>query len=141
MTRVVQLLREDDRRVALVDEPNLRVLDGVPSLYVLAGDAIARGVSLAAAIDEHVGNEVIDYDSVHAGESEWHLLLPVDHPVDAARCLVSGTGLTHLGSATDRQAMHHTPAEALTDSMKMFRWGLEGGRPQPGCIGVAQEWF
>ena len=25
--------------------------------------------------------------------------------------------------------------------MKMFRWGVEGGRPAPGKIGVAPEWF
>jgi hypothetical protein len=55
--------------------------------------------------------------------------------------MISGTGLTHLGSALKRDAMHATGAEQLTDSMKMFRWGREGGRPQPGCIGTAPEWF
>jgi len=29
----------------------------------------------------------------------------------------------------------------LTDSMKMFRMGLEGGRPQPGQVGAQPEWF
>jgi hypothetical protein len=29
----------------------------------------------------------------------------------------------------------------LTDSMKMFRWGLEGGKPAAGHIGIAPEWF
>jgi hypothetical protein len=33
-------------------------------------------------------------------------------------------------------------AEApLTDSMKMFRMGLEGGKPAPGEVGVQPEWF
>jgi hypothetical protein len=40
----------------------------------------------------------------------------------------------------NRNAMHEKSTE-LTDSMKMFRWGLEGGRPAPGAIGVAPEWF
>lgn len=31
--------------------------------------------------------------------------------------------------------------DALTDSMKMFKLGLEGGRPAPGETGVAPEWF
>ena len=31
--------------------------------------------------------------------------------------------------------------EAVTDSMKMFRWGVEGGRPAEGESGVAPEWF
>ena len=29
----------------------------------------------------------------------------------------------------------------LTDSMKMFQMGLEGGRPEAGKIGAAPEWF
>jgi hypothetical protein len=29
----------------------------------------------------------------------------------------------------------------MTDSMKMFKWGLEGGKPADGAIGVAPEWF
>jgi hypothetical protein len=32
-------------------------------------------------------------------------------------------------------------AAPLTDSMKMFRIGLEGGRPAAGQIGAAPEWF
>src|SRR5438874_9707152 len=29
----------------------------------------------------------------------------------------------------------------LTDSMRMYQSGLEGGRPKPGKIGVSPEWF
>ena len=36
----------------------------------------------------------------------WRLLPPIDHPAEPARCIVSGTGLTHFGSARDRHAMH-----------------------------------
>ena len=68
-------------------------------------------------------------------------LTPVDHPAEPARCLVSGTGLTHLGSAKNRDAMHGKSDAELTDSMKIFRWGLERGRPAAGEIGVAPEWF
>ena len=32
-------------------------------------------------------------------------------------------------------------AETMTDSMRMFQWGIEGGRPAEGEIGVAPEWF
>ena len=31
--------------------------------------------------------------------------------------------------------------EVLTDSMKMFRMGLENGKPKPGESGVQPEWF
>ena len=29
----------------------------------------------------------------------------------------------------------------MTDSMRMFQWGVEGGRPAEGEIGIAPEWF
>jgi hypothetical protein len=56
---------------------------------------------------------------------------------------LTGTGLTHLGSASARDAMHAklAGAENLTDSMKMFRMGLEGGRPAAGDVGAQPEWF
>jgi hypothetical protein len=63
-----------------------------------------------------------------------------DHPQEPARCLVSGTGLTHMASAKNRQAMHGK-AEDLTDSMLMYRWGVEGGKPAAGEVGAAPEWF
>src|SRR5690606_10047793 len=31
--------------------------------------------------------------------------------------------------------------ETLTDSMKMFRMGLEGGKPKKGTLGVQPGWF
>ena len=146
MTRLIQLRKGDLRHVALGDEPNLRLLGGVSSVYELAMDAIARGEKLSSAAQRRVTDESLDYDAVYSGQSEWHILPAVDHPAEPARCVVSGTGLTHLGSARDRQAMHENLAEAdkseqLTDSMKMFRWGIEGGRPASGCMGTAPEWF
>jgi hypothetical protein len=53
---------------------------------------------------------------------------------------VTGTGLTHKASAENRNSMH-VASDALTDSMKMYRIGLEGGRPDAGKIGAAPEWF
>ena len=75
---------------------------------------------------------MLDYDPIYRGQSEWRILPAIDHPDEPARCLVSGTGLTHLGSARNRQSMHATTDEKLTDSMRMFRSGIEGGRPAPG---------
>ncbi len=71
------------------------------------------------------------------------VLPPVDHP-DPAHLLVTGTGLTHLGSAATRDSMHtaaKADAATLTDSMKMFRMGLEAGKPAKGEAGVQPEWF
>ncbi len=37
--------------------------------------------------------------------------------------------------------MHGGSEFGMNDSMKMFKWGVEGGRPAPGTIGNAPEWF
>ena len=145
MTRLIQIQKGNERRVALVDEPRLRFLANVASIYSLANQAVRTGQKLSAAAADQLSDESIDYDSAYQGHSEWRILPAIDHP-EPARCLVSGTGLTHLGSARDRQAMHaktDSPREFenLTDSMKMFRWGLDGGRPAPGSIGTPPEWF
>lgn len=141
--RLVQLKIGDMRRAALVEEPHLRLL-AADSIYALAVDAIAIHGKLSDLARERATNEVVEYDAVYEGKSPWRMLPAIDHPEDVARCLVSGTGLTHLGSARDRQAMHLSDSRAaapLTDSMKIFRWGLEGGRPAPACIGTSPEWF
>jgi hypothetical protein len=76
-------------------------------------------------------------------EQAGNLLPPLDHPTDPAHMLVTGTGLSHLGSAEGRDKMHKdlTEAAALTDSMRMFKLGLDGGKPAPGREGVQPEWF
>ena len=139
--RLIQIERDKVRRVALVEEPHLRLLDGCGSIYELAGKAVENGAKLSDVARKAATGELLDYDPIYRGESEWRILPPVDHPEEPSRCMVSGTGLTHLGSARNRNAMHAVPHAELTDSMKMFRWGVDGGRPQPGAIGTSPEWF
>ncbi|HXE80204.1 MAG TPA: AraD1 family protein [Vicinamibacterales bacterium] len=139
--RLVQITDDAVRRVALVDEPDLRLLESVASVRDLALQAAETDRPLAnLALDAATGDR-IQYDAVYEGASRWRLLPPIDHPDDPARCLVSGTGLTHVGSARDRDAMHESQPQAATDSLRMFLAGLEGGRPAPGTVGVAPEWF
>ena len=90
-----------------------------------------------------IGDEQLQYDAIYDGQSPWRLLPSFDHPEDNAHCLVSGTGLTHRKSAANRDAMHQgaEPAVPVSDSMRMYQWGAEGGRPDPGSIGVQPEWF
>ncbi|TGX54117.1 FAH family protein [Sphingomonas gei] len=112
-------------------------LNGVATTYELARAAIREGASLEAAARARAG-EAID---LTAAEAEGRLLVPIDHP-DAAHCYVTGTGLTHLGSAEGRDQMHKAAAGGtLTDSMRMFNMGLEGGKPTDGNPGVQPEWF
>jgi hypothetical protein len=136
----VQLQNQDVRRVALVVEPRLQLLARYQSVHELADLAIASRKAFTQLIREARSDEWLDYDPVYQGRSEWKLLPPVDHPAEASRCLVTGTGLTHTASAKNRNAMH-AHGEALTDSMRMFQWGLAGGRPESGRIGAAPEWF
>ncbi len=141
MTRLVQIKKGVVRRVALVEEPDLRILDGCNSVYELAQSTIKERVKLIDMARKRLTSDRLDYDLVYSGRSEWRLLPPIDHPDESSRCMISGTGLTHLGSARDRQSMHAADGNDMTDSMKMFQWGKEGGRPAPGEIGTPPEWF
>src|SRR3984885_15224759 len=141
MTRLIQIKRGNVRRVALVEEPNIRVLDSCSSIYELGLIAIVAGGKLSDLARQRARHETLDYDPIYSGRSPWRLLPAIDHPDEPSRCLISGTGLTHLGSAQGRQSMHAAANEDSTDSMKMFRWGIEGGRPAAGAVGVPPEWF
>jgi hypothetical protein len=115
------------------------------SVYELAQQCLSRGMRLSERARTLASGEVLNYEAIYSGTSEWHLLPPIDVPGAASRLTIAGTGLTHLGSAKERQAMHlgdtATTGENVTDSMRMFQWGIEGGRPATGEIGVAPEWF
>jgi hypothetical protein len=145
MIHLVQISTGASRRVAIVEEPNLRCLREVQSVYELVLRCLNQGGQLSELALMLAQGELLDYDAIYSGTSEWHLLAPIDVPGGASRLTIAGTGLTHLGSAKERQAMHladaSKTAEPVTDSMRMFQWGVEGGRPAEGEIGIAPEWF
>lgn len=139
--RLVQFHSTDgDRRIGTPtdDGRQLRVLAETTHVYTLAQQAHRRTMSLVELATSLVTEERVDYAAI---VESGRLLAPLDHPTDAAHFLISGTGLDHKGSALARNAMHSAAASGETDSMKMFRLGLEGGRPAPGEIGAAPEWF
>jgi len=129
------------RAVAATENGTTRVVNGAASVYALASEAADAGRSLAEIVAAHGYGASVDKAAIAAA---GRLLAPIDHP-DPAHLYVTGTGLTHLGSASTRDAMHKSNQQAaeapLTDSMKMFRMGLEGGKPAPGEVGVQPEWF
>jgi len=141
--RLVQFKTADGARgVGLVsdDGDHLHPLKDTASVLDLASAAIARGKPMAELVRERAGAERIDYVGLLA---EGRVLAPVDHP-EPARFLVTGTGLTHTGSAAARDKMHvltHGEDADESDSLKIFRMGLEGGKPAAGEIGIQPEWF
>lgn len=141
--RLIQINHpEHGRRVAQVRDDQCHLLAPArPSVYGLAMSAIRAGRSLSQEVDDNLSDDVVDYDPVYSGESDWKLMAPFDHPIESSRCLVSGTGLTHKASVDNRQAMHEDADDTVTDSMQIYNWGLEGGKPEPGTIGVQPEWF
>jgi hypothetical protein len=150
--RLVQIAHpHHGRRTAIVDGTSLHLLASHHTTYDLANAAIDRGQLLHEAADADRGSETLPYDEIYEDRSAWKLLIPFDHPEDPAHCLVSGTGLTHKASAENRARMHldkmhqtaphQAESTVLTDSMRMYQWGLDGGSPAPGEIGVQPEWF
>lgn len=142
--RLVQLANGSLRRVAFVDEPDVVLLNEVSSTFELTQRALKQNIALTELVKSLATGERLTYDDVFKQGSPWKLLAPIDVPGAPQMILVSGTGLTHLGSARERQAMHVETKKAeaeLTDSMRMFEWGREKGRPAPGEFGIAPEWF
>jgi hypothetical protein len=129
--------REGGRGVGLLEEDGgLSRVEGVVSIRLLAGLAIKEGGSLGEAAGARAG-EQLDLEAIVA---ERRLLAPIDHP-DPAHLHLTGTGLTHLGSAEQRDRMHRDAAAAISDSMRMFLMGVEGGKPADGMRGAQPEWF
>ncbi|MEO6214516.1 MAG: AraD1 family protein [Sphingomonas sp.] len=112
-----------------------RRLAGIESVRALARAAMAAGTSLVAQVDAAGDAGEVDLDAVT-------LLPPIDHE-DPAHLALTGTGLTHLGSAEGRDKMHRSMTETnqQTDSMRMFLMGVEGGKPAAGEAGAQPEWF
>jgi hypothetical protein len=139
--RFVQLKEQGGTRIlAAVNDSGLaRKVEVAGTLLDLAQAALAAGATLAEAAQAHpLGAEV----DIAAALAEGRVLAPIDHP-DPAHLVLTGTGLTHLGSAEGRDKMHKAAqaGETLTDSMRMFLMGVEGGKPAAGAVGAQPEWF
>lgn len=142
--RVLQRLSpEGTRQVICLSEdetPQAYLVPGVATVRDLALKAISEGTTLAEALSTQGEGPEVD---VALELAEGRILAPIDHP-DPAHLHLTGTGLTHLGSAEGRDKMHRAAAEGeaqLTDSMRMFLMGIKGGKPAKGEMGAQPEWF
>ena len=141
--RLIQFeTRQGERRVGVVSDNNrIAAVKGVTAMRELGLEAIAAGRTLEQQV-LHLGcGDSFDYAELLASH---RVLAPLDHE-DSAHVLVTGTGLTHLGSAATRDKMHQKAQQQdeaqMTDSMRMFQWGVEGGKPEEGKGGAQPEWF
>ena len=141
--RLVQFeTQEGERRIGVSDRDHnhLQVVNGAQRIYELAVEAARANTTLESLVSNRIEDELVSYEELLAAEL---ILPPINHP-DPAHCLVTGTGLSHLGSAQTRDEMHSKlegAQETLTDSMRMFKLGLDGGKPTSGAIGSQPEWF
>jgi len=136
-----QIRAEDGRIEAVAREgTEAYAIADIGTIYDLAMACATDGTDLARKVADLGFGRAVDLD--RAGR-EGRLLPPITHP-DPAHLHLTGTGLTHLGSAATRDAMHAAASAdgpTLTDSMRMFNLGLEGGKPANGHAGVQPEWF
>ena len=138
--RLAQFIDENGKRaLSVTARGESRLVKGARTTLDLARQAIAGGVSFRKLIADRGVGKPID---LARALKERRVLAPVDHK-DPAHVIVTGTGLTHLGSAEGRDKMHKDLADPakLTDSMRMFKLGVEGGRPAKGETGAQPEWF
>ena len=137
--RLIQFVTEDGGRAvgAITDSGAPRLVRNATHVRDLALEAHRSGRSLADVVEAHGLGDAVDYDRLI---TEKRLLVPLDHP-EPSHVVLALTGLTHLGGAQTRDSMHvKLQGSDLTDSMKMFKMGLEGGKPAAGKIGVQPEW-
>ncbi|MGN8001126.1 AraD1 family protein [Sphingomonas sp. 22176] len=138
--RLLQRRGEDGSLgVVAASDNHAALVPGIRSVRELALHAIRSGCGLAEVVREVGIGAAID---LRAEFEAGRLVSPISHE-DPAHLLMSGTGLTHLGSAVGRDKMHRDAAveEKPTDSMRMFLDGLERGKPADGEIGQQPEWF
>ena len=131
---------QGQRQVGVVEGDAIQTVRGVRSTRELALAALRGGRGL---VEEVLARGCDSGPSYRELLEAGRVLPPLDHE-DPAHCLISGTGLTHLGSASTRDKMHQQKAQdeaTMTDTLRMFKWGVEGGKPLEGAVGAQPEWF
>lgn len=128
-------------RVVARDGTEAYIVNGVSSVYQLAIDCAKNGYKLIDRVTKLGLGEAVDLEKLY---DDGQLIAPINHP-DPAHLHLTGTGLTHLGSASTRDEMHQAAKvetdESLTDTKRMFLMGLGGGKKPNDEVGAQPEWF
>lgn len=144
--RLVQFTtKQGERRVGAVSDEQkgaINLLNEVRSTYQLAREAVATDTPLSELVERYLSGNMVDYETI---ATVGRLLPPLDHPTDPAHCLVTGSGMTHRGSADarDRQNAEATSesTRSLASFMRSLRLGLERGKADETGIGTQPGWF
>jgi hypothetical protein len=142
LMNIVQFVtRDNQRRVGWVENDQIRILKEVHTTYDLFFRSLREQCSVKELTVRLTSDQCESYDELLR---EKRVRVPLDHP-DPYHTWITGTGLTHLGSAASRDAMHQKAAAGkaadATDSMKMFSMGIENGKMTGAKPGVQPEWF
>lgn len=138
--RLIQFYNnKGQRKAGIIESDRINVLIAVSSVYELFLYADQNEVTVAEAASQLRSAEYEDYDLL---TEQNKIIVPLDHP-DPYHMWVTGTGLTHLGSALSRNKMHEAmqSGEQVTDSMKMFKMGQENGKMTTDTAASQPEWF
>ncbi len=146
-------LPKKGRRVGLINKNEVVDLTNINTAwthtYYLFLEASKNGKTITAYLEGlSLGDaDTISYNQLlasYSGDPNGWILPVLDHP-SVGSCLISGTGLTHLGSMEQRAQMHtdvtEKTEEQKTDSQRIFEMGLQEGKPSLGSRGVQPEWF
>ncbi|HEY6083721.1 MAG TPA: AraD1 family protein [Chitinophagaceae bacterium] len=139
---IIQFLNESlERKTGIAEGGRINELSNAKTTYDLFLYAGKHHISMSQAAAQLASGNYQDYNML---VEEKRILVPLDHP-DPYHTWITGTGLTHLGSAASRNAMHEKisgpPGQEPTDSIKMFRMGMENGKMKDNIPAVQPEWF
>ncbi len=135
MSRIYGVLANGRVLPAFEEDGEVRMVDAPEGLLSLFSAAAAGDGPVQALIRQRLAGPPLALERL---ATDGLLRHPVSHP-DPAHCLVTGTGLTHLSSALARDRMN--AAKGRSDSLAMYRAGLEGGKPADNQTGIQPEWF
>ncbi|MCW4152655.1 GguC family protein [Halomonas sp. 18H] len=138
---IVQVVNKGNEVVAAVVNGDELELLSQP-LYTIALKAANSGKKLVESLADFRTADTMSYDTAIRNGC---LRVPITHP-EPANLLLTGTGLTHLGSAAPRSQMHtgekdESKTAQPTDTQRMFDLGVAGGKPASDEVGAQPEWF
>ncbi len=137
--RLTQLVDDHGKRaLAVTARGESRLVKGSRTTLDLARQAIELSIPIRRLIADRGLGKPVDLERAL---KERRVLPPIDHK-DPAHVVVSGTGLTHLGSAHgigQFSGLGQIPVHCVP-SLRMFRLGHEGGKPKKGETGAQPEW-